>query len=507
VIWQQPAQFDLLRERVQEYLLENKRAQADALMAEACLHPRFGLWCLLRYGLARQDAHNQWVFDRCCEVQADPNGHLDLWARGHYKSSIITFALTIQDILRDSEVTVGIFSHTRPIAKAFLRQIKMEFERNERLKRWFPEVLYADPAKESPKWSEDEGITVKRKGNPKEATVEAWGLVDGQPISKHFRLRVYDDVVTRESVNTPEMMAKTTEMLELSYNLGSRDGIKRFIGTRYHFNDSYRTLMERGTATPRLYPATIDGKVDGEPIFLTREELTEKRRDMGPYVFGAQMLQDPTADDKQGFKEEWLRYTATTTRGHNLVILGDAASSKKKGSDYTAMWLLGLGPDRKVYVHDMIRDRLSLTERADRLFAWHRKYRPVAVGWEEYGLMADREHFEDRMARDNYRFDITPLGGRMAKNDRIRRLIPWFEGGRIYLNPAIQKTDYEGRLVDLTQSFINDEYRAFPVAPHDDMLDALARFLDDDLPISFPLAVPDEEPELVTAGRNQTTGY
>jgi hypothetical protein len=36
-------------------------------------------------------------------------------------------------------------------------------------------VLWADPVKESPKWSEDEGIVVKRKGNPKEATVEAWG--------------------------------------------------------------------------------------------------------------------------------------------------------------------------------------------------------------------------------------------------------------------------------------------------------------------------------------------
>jgi hypothetical protein len=142
-----------------------------------------------------------------------PDGYLDLWAREHWKSSIITFALTIQDILRDPEVTVGIFSHTRPIAKAFLRQIKQEFERNERLKRWFPDVLWADPRNDSPKWSEDEGITVKRKGNPKEATVEAWGLVDGQPTSKHFSKLVYDDVVTRESVTTPEMMAKTTDAL------------------------------------------------------------------------------------------------------------------------------------------------------------------------------------------------------------------------------------------------------------------------------------------------------
>jgi hypothetical protein len=136
------------------------------------------------------------------------------------------------------------------------------------------------------------------------------------------------------------MMAKTTEALQLSFNLAAANSSRRFIGTRYHFNDTYRTVMEAGTSRPRLYPATHDGKVDGEPVFFTKELLAEKRRDMGPYVFGAQMLQDPTADEKQGFKLEWLQYMSGpgTHRGHNLVIVVDAAS-KKKGSDYTAMWV------------------------------------------------------------------------------------------------------------------------------------------------------------------------
>ena len=213
---------------------------------------RNDLFFLLVYLLGRADADNDWVFERCREVQASPDGHLDLWAREHYKSTIITFAKTIQDILRDPETTVGIFSHTRPIAKAFLKQIKREFEQNEDLKRIYAEVLYDNPVAESPKWSEDEGIIVKRTGNPKESTVEAWGLVDGQPTSKHFAILVYDDIVTRESVTTPEMMAKTTEALALSYNLGTREGVRRFIGTRYHFNDSYKAIMDRGTVNPRL---------------------------------------------------------------------------------------------------------------------------------------------------------------------------------------------------------------------------------------------------------------
>jgi hypothetical protein len=128
-----------------------------------------------------------WLLDRCKEVQAAPNDRLDLWSREHYKSTIITFGLTIQDILNDPETTIGIFSHTRPIAKGFLRQIKREFEANELLKSLFPDVLWTSPSKEAPKWSEDDGIVVKRKSNPKESTIEAWGLVDGQPTSKHYR--------------------------------------------------------------------------------------------------------------------------------------------------------------------------------------------------------------------------------------------------------------------------------------------------------------------------------
>jgi predicted phage terminase large subunit-like protein len=462
----------------------------------------------LLHGLSRPDCDNEWVRDRCREVEADPDGYLDLWAREHYKSTIITFAKTIQDILNDPEITVGIFSHTRPIAKAFLKQIKREFETNETLKGWFPDILYSDPSKHSPKWSEDEGIIVKRRTNPKESTVEAWGVVDGQPTAKHFKLLVYDDVVTKESVSTPEMIEKTTQSLRLSYNLGTRNGRRRFIGTRYHFNDSYNVILKAGTAIPRIYAATVDGRVEGEPVFLTREKLAEKRADMGPYVFGCQMLQNPIADQVQGFKKEWLRYAAAPPRGHNLVILCDPASAKKKLSDYTAMWCIGLGADRKVYVHDMLRDRLNLTERADTLIKWHRKWKPMAVGYEHYGMQGDIEHIKSEMEHQNYRFDITELGGTQPKVDRIRRLVPWFEKGRIYLHPKLAKTNYEGKEIDLTQAFVDEEYLAFPVAIHDDMLDALARFLDEDMPIAWPIEAEEFEPdEPLESGRNPITGY
>ncbi|MCP4936698.1 MAG: hypothetical protein GY927_21470, partial [bacterium] len=132
---------------------------------------RIDLFFLLRYVCGRVDMEHQWLLERCREVDYSPDEHLDLWAREHYKSTIITFGKVIQDILSSHgdyplekwngrEVTVGIFSHTRPIAKGFLRQIKYEFERNILLKSLFPDVLYENPHKEAPKWSEDDGIVV-----------------------------------------------------------------------------------------------------------------------------------------------------------------------------------------------------------------------------------------------------------------------------------------------------------------------------------------------------------
>lgn len=456
------------------------------------------LYYLLVRVCGRKDMLHPWVFARVREVEASPDNHLDLWSRGHFKSSIITFGLTISDILHDPDVTFGIFSHTRPIAKAFLRQIMRELESNETLHGCFPDVLWGKDTKQSPKWSEDDGIIVKRRSNPPEATVEAWGLVDGQPTSKHFKRLLYDDIVVEGSVGNPEMIEKTNKALEQSYNLVNVNFTRRFAGTRWHFNDSYSMVMKRSTAKTRKYPCTDDGEETGNPVFWTAEMLKQKRSDMGPYTFAAQCLLNPKADALQGFRRDWLRtYTKIQQDSLNWYLLFDGASSKKKGSDYTAGWAVGLGTDGNYYCVPEVRDRLNLKERADRLFTLHRKYKPKQVRYERYGLMSDIEHFQARMEDENYRFTITEVAGQTSKQDRIKRLLPLFEAGRIWLPKSLHVADWQKIPVDLVHEFIESEYMAFPVGLHDDMLDALARICEPDLKLVWPL----EEKPMVEAPR------
>jgi phage terminase large subunit-like protein len=464
------------------------RGSLDGVIRELC---QKDLFYLLVRVCGRVDMLHPWVFARVREVEADPNGRVDLWARGHGKSSTITFGKTIQDILNDPEITFGIFSHTRPIAKAFLRQIMREFEGNKVLHKAFPDILWGMDTRQSPKWSEDDGLIVRRKSNPPEATIEAWGLVDGQPTSKHFKVLLYDDIVVEGSVTTPEMIDKTMKALEQSYNLSNEVFVRRFAGTRWHFNDAYKTVIDRGTAVPREHPGTVDGTEYGDPVFWTKESILEKRRDMGPHTFAAQILLNPKADALQGFKREWVQKYKSISRDKFMkmsrYLLVDPASAKKKGSDRTTMGVVCLGVDGNYYLADGIRDRLNLTERTFRLFELHRKWNiQHPVRYEKYSMQADIEHIKTEMEIQNYRFRIDEVGGQVKKNDRIGRLIPIFEQGKFWLPEHLFVTDYEKISRDIIRDFLEEELFPFPVGKFDDFLDMLARICEPDLPLVWP---------------------
>ena len=464
---------------------------------------REDLFFLLVVGCKRRDLNTDFHYARCHEVEASPDGHLDLWFREAGKSSIITFGKTIQDILIDPEETFGIFSHTRPIAKSFLVQIKREFETNTFLRGLFPDILYDNPSKDAPVWSLDAGIIVKRKGNPKEATIEAHGLVDGQPTSKHYSTLVYDDTVTRESVTSPEMIEKTTDGWALSLNLAAdrpgRPCRKRYIGTRYHWSDTYKTIIDRGSAIPREYYPTDKGKDDidvlGEPVLFSREYLLNKRRDMALFTYGCQMLQNPTADKAAGFDIKWIEYYTILKKMDrwNYYLLADPASEKKKTSDYTVFAVIGCAEDGNYYLVDGVRDKMNLTQRTNKLIELHRKWRPVNTGYERYGMQADIEHVKYVQEQEGYRFQITELAGAMPKNDRIRRLVPIFEQRRFYIPVKLLYVTAENKAADFIHQLINDEYVNFPSASHDDMMDCISRICDENMNVVFPKIVPPKQ--------------
>lgn len=479
-----------------------------------CRNDRFYLLVVV---LHRPDALHPWLYERCREVEANPDGCLDLWAREHYKSTVITFAGALQEIIRNPDITIGIFSHTRRVAVKFLRQIKVELENNTDLQTAFPEIFWSNPKGQAPRWSDDTGLVVQRTSNPKESTVEAWGLVDGQPTSAHFNLRIYDDVVTRESVSTPEQSQKTTEAWELSDNLGAAQedgspGRSWHIGTRYSFGDSYQSILDRKALKPRIYPATDDGTPDGNPIFLTPEAWTEKKLKQGPATIATQMLQNPIAGDQAMFKKDYLKFAEIRPATLNVYILCDPASSRKKGSDKTAISVVAIDAQRVKYLVDGYHHKMSLAERWTAIKGLRRHWmsqpgvQNVEVGYERYGMRSDLEYFEERMEIEKDAWTIKELAwpneGPGSKLDRIQRLEPDFRNGRFYLiaqvdkptsaqtkmtkdghgfrvlNP-IKRRDHTGKVYNLTVDFVQ-QFIPYPFVSHDDLLDATSRIYDMD---------------------------
>lgn len=464
--------------------------------------------------LHRHDAIHPWLYARCREVEQARDGYLDLWAREHYKSTIITFAGIIQEIINDPEITIGLFSHTKPIAKAFLRQIQKEFENNADLRALFPGLFWQNPERDAPSWSLDNGITVCRKSNPKENTIEAHGLVDGQPTSKHFALMVYDDVVTRESVSTPEQIQKTTEAWELSDNLGTAGGRKWHIGTRYSYADTYEEIIKRKSVVVRLHPATDDGTIAGNPVLFTPEVWAKKVRDQGEATISCQMLQNPLAGQQRMFNVEDLRTYEVRPEVMNVYIMVDPARSKKKGSAKTAIAVVGVDYAMNKYLLDGFNHKMDLRERwvrtAQVYHHWRRQpgVQNIKVGYESFGAQADLDYFREQMQKPNEggHFPIEelmwPRDSEGSKTDRVQRLGPDLRAHKLFLPydtdeknltrtqrnvmntgyrhrvaKPIRRKDETGQIYDLSKD-LRMQVHFFPFGSTKDLVDALSRIYD-----------------------------
>jgi len=491
----------------------------------------------------------EWLYERCREVEANPDGHLDLWAREHFKTSIMTFAGAIQEIAKDSplyqvfdppdayfrgpgqEITIGIFSHNTKIARDFVVRVKRELENNPLLPRFYPTVFWDQPRKQAPVWSRDDGLICKRVSNPNEATLSGWGLVDGLPTSKHFKLMIYDDVVTEKSVTTPDMILKTTEAWELSDFLSSRIDEKTpprkwYVGTRYNFADTYGVMLEREAATPRIYPATDSGTPDGAPVLLSPKEWEKKKRDSSPRTIACQMLLNPLAGEEQELKPEWIRRWEIRPETLNVAICVDPASSKKKESCNSAFAVIGIDAAWNKYLLDGACHKMDLAARWRMLKYLRNKWikqpgvQTVMVAYEKYGMQSDIEHYEQMMQIEKAAFPITEVSWprdrtQGAKDDRIRRLIPdhqnWkffypeveydrvadqfnfkpratklqadaIKRGKPYLVATrIMRKDENGELYNVVERVIKNEYLFFPATTWKDFLDAMSRIYDLDM--------------------------
>lgn len=221
---------------------------------------------------------------------------------------------------------------------------------------------------------------------------------------------------------------------------------------------------------------------------LNKETLSSLESSMSGYAYAGQYSQDPVPAGGGDFTKNMINYFSSSrfdASDCNIYITIDPARSKNQGSDYTAMCVLALAPDQNFYLIDGVRKRMKGLEKIHTLFELHRKWhaktkKPPKVGIEQVGLAEDIHYMKAHMEEVSYRFPLNEIKPppRTSKEDRIRRLIPFMEQGRIYFAEDIYYKNEKGLSENLINAIVEKELLLFPRSQHDDFIDALSMIFD-----------------------------
>ncbi len=424
-------------------------------------------------GYPKTDAIHKEIADFLAEVTSSSGRHraLFLIPRGHLKSTLVTVCWAIQKILIDPNIRILISNGYLENAKGFLREIKSHFEKNERLRALFGDLVNADD-----KWTETQIVVKTRTEIRKEPTIQV-SSVDKSVVSQHYDLIIGDDLVNRENINTKEQRSKIILYYKDLYDLIEPDGDMIFIGTRWHHDDLYgRIIKDSGISHNfdifvRTVWADQEKRIPLFPLKFTPDYIDSLRRDKGPYEFSSQYMNNPTDDENADFKREWLHIEPLFKLEAvplAVFITVDPAMTKSEDADYSGFVVNGVDQNGNWRILRAYRKRLDPAELIDELFFLQGLYgsRLRRMGIEKTAYTVGlRQSIQNEMIQRKRFFDIVEVEHKQrTKETRIRALVPRFESGRITMSEYCQ---------DLIEELL-----AFPRGEHEDTLDACAYQLD-----------------------------
>lgn len=415
---------------------------------------------------------------------------LILMPRGSFKSSVVTVAYCIQQICANPNIRILIGSEVNATAKKFLREIKDNFEGNERLR-----YLYGDHVRKKSRWTDDEITSARRTSNLKDATVFTTGI-DQSRTGSHCDLAILDDPVSNTNINTPEAREKTLQWYrEISNNILDPDGHLIIIGTRWHYSDLYQYILDEeqddfdvhireALLTDHAYKIltapdmSVEEKAasipDEQLLFPTRlgvQELWSKYKSVGSAMFANQYLNRVMTDEDAVFKIENVRFFDPGSQNDrakisrlNTYMTIDPAISLEDYADKTAIMVVGVDEENNWYVLDYENDKMKPQEIVERTFRMNEMYKPRKIGLEVV-------HFQKGLI---YTF-------RDAERDRGQRL-PLVEMKRdtreskeVRIKSVLQPLVEQKRLsIQSGHLDLIEQLKTFPRSRYDDLLDTLA---------------------------------
>lgn len=313
---------------------------------------------------------------------------------------------------------------------------------------------------------------------------------------------ILDDIETMKTVVSEARTSQVIEFFDEMISGSSGDANFLILGNRLTFSGSLShiedtikgdkewavrdipVINEAGTiAWPQKYALT-DAEADRRNAILESLGITDrkrhvislerKQRQMRPFVYNREMMNQPLTDDEREIKLEWLQKTFTTEQiidtARNRYICIDVADSKARGKadpDYTGTVVADIDFADNWYVQYVKNRRMNAPELVEWIFYLWLVYKPIKIGIEKKALEDQvMPYIKARSEKDKiYPVIVELQHGGTRKEDRIRGALQ----GRLY-NGKIKFLSGAQDDTDVLKNQLLD----FPKAKKDDLADALA---------------------------------
>jgi hypothetical protein len=438
---------------------------------------------------------NGFVVEKCKYVERKAKSssrNLDIWARFHFKSTIITIALNIQRRLKNPNSCSLILSYKKGLAEEFLAAIKRILEMPVMV-HLFPEILWEN-VNDAAKWSQREGLILKRtSAGRKDASFQTGGLVEGQNTGGHYEDIFYDDIETNDMKYNIDNLKKCYEQFDMSDNLGKATGedMRWVVGTYYHHLGPLVNIRDERDEDDNaiwnlgFFPITEDGTRDGVPVLVTEKRHAELKRKKH---YLTQHLLNPTPGEYAKFRDTMLHEVEHAKIPSNLykVLLVDwAGDNPDEADDKKSAWAIGvIGIDvsedeinaNDIYVTDLVLKPMSLSTAIETIIKMYLRngvVQKVGIEGTHLNVLAHAVAKELKAFRRELSYDLGNLIDLRTKGrnkvDRISDNLEWpFINGKIHICKTIN-----GNYIDR----LKKEMNMFPDW-HNDGLDIISYAMD-----------------------------
>lgn len=486
-------------------------------------------------------------YDAATEV---PEFHRELWSlccspskfvaiaapRGHGKSTAVTHAYTLAELLFRKSKYVLIVSDSFSQAGLFLGDVIKELRDNDDIHGLFGNIEFVKQTEDDIICKFEDGWTfrVQAKGSEQKLRGLKW-------LNRRPDLIVCDDMESDEQVLNKDRREKFRRWFYSALiPCLSTTGKIRIVGTILHLDSLLERLMPEqqllaGGAKRISHLVTeelrqyTDLKLPWKsvkyrahtddfskilwPTRWTKESLVERKLQYTQQgladAYSQEMLNIPLDESDTFFKRADFLPMKEEDRKKNLnyYIACDLAISQKTRSDYSVFAVAGMDEDGRLLCINIIRDRMDAMQIVDTILMLQKLYKPELFGIEAGTIQKSIGPYlnEAMLSRDTF-VNIVLLKPAGDKMSRARSMQARMRAGAVKFD----------KTAEWYHSF-EEELMRFPRDKHDDQVDAWAYIglLLDQMHTASTQAELDEEEYRFAlheynqdqAGRNQTTGY